>query len=133
MNIKSLKALLASLPDEVTSVQFGAIEIEYEDLQAQQRMADEAELQAIQAREKELRVKLGMNAPAPRRPQPVKRQPSAETVEPLAADEDGFLADTDFGAGIDDEPLNGNGNSAFLADIAACRNSGVNKRRRNEH
>jgi hypothetical protein len=114
MNILSLKQLVASLPDDVTPLQFGAIEVEYEDLLAQQRAAEEAELAAAQARVRELQVKLG-----------VDRSNALAAASVRAARGGG---DTDFDAGLpdyDDETTA----QSFRDEIANLRQRNVERRR----
>jgi len=118
MNIKNLRDLVNKLPDEVTSVQFGEIEAELEDLLAQQRLADEAELLALQAREAELRIKLGLQrsavTPTPAKPTP--RAPAGET-------------DADNGVSYDET---GSGMS-LREETSFLRNLAVERRRARGH
>jgi hypothetical protein len=109
VNIKQLRDLLAKLPDEVTSVQFGAIEIEIEDLLAQQRQADEAELAATLERAKALQVKLGVSRAPAVIPPPIR--PKGET---------------DFDNDVDYAEAEG---QSFAAEVAAIRQHNVERRR----
>lgn len=112
MNIAQLKALIAKLPDEVTVAEFGQIELEMEDLLAQQRQAEEAELAAIQKRAAELQQKLGLQRPTPA-PVPRETRVRGET-------------DFDNGIGDDEEETS---NQSFQAELASLRARGVAKRR----
>jgi hypothetical protein len=118
MNIRPLRDLLATLPDEVTSVQFGAIELEIEELLGQQRQADEAELAATLARAKELQVKLGVPQTA------APRTPAA--VTPIARP----TGDTDADNGVDYEESEGH---SFAAEVASLRQRNVERRRGRGH
>lgn len=123
MNILRLKQLIAGLPDVVTSLQFGAVETEYEDLLAQQRADEEAELAELQARAAALQVKLGLqrsqdlaaaSIPPPVRPPPTAR-PSREG------------GDTDFDMGISyAEPAQDGAD--FRAELADARQRSTERR-----
>jgi hypothetical protein len=113
MNISHLKSILESLPDDITSVQFAEIELEIEDLLAQQRQADEAELAATLERAKALQVKLGVSRA------PVVIPPPRPT------------GDTDFDNGVDYAESEG---QSFAAEVAAIRQHNVERRRnRGQH
>jgi hypothetical protein len=114
MNISTLKRIVAQLPEDITSVQFGAIELEIEDLLAQQRQADEAELAATLARAKELQVKLGVSRTPAVIPPPIR--PSG---------------DTDADNGVDYAESEG---ASFASEVAAIRQHNVERRRsRGQH
>lgn len=118
MNIKSLKTLVANLPDEVNPEQFAMVEADVEEILAEQRRADEAELQATEQKLAKLREKLGVKvaAPPPVRPPPTRP-----------------AGDTDFDAGISYEEDDGS-NQSFQAELAALRARGAAKRRqRGQH
>jgi hypothetical protein len=113
VNIERLKALIAKLPNVVTTEQFSQIELEMEDLLAQQRQAEEAELAAIQERAAELRQKLGLQLAL--KPNPVPRETRAR-------------GETDFENGVGDDEEETSARS-FQAELASLRARGVAKRR----
>ncbi len=124
MNIKPLRDLVNKLPDEVTSVQFGAIELEIEELLGQQRAADEAELLALQAREAELRIKLGLQRSQQLAADSVRNAPAAVTRREVGGD-----TDADNGVNYDDA---GSGMS-LREETSFLRNLAVERRRARGH
>ncbi len=124
MNIKRLKQLAAGLPDEITAVQFGAIELEIEDLLAQQRQADEAELLALQAREAELRIKLGLQRSQQLAADSVRNAPAAVTRRA-----DGNETDADNGVAYDET----DDGMSLRDETAALRARAVERRRSRGH
>lgn len=118
MNIQSLKTIVANLPDEVTPEQFALVEADVEEVLAEQRRADEAELAETEQRAAKLREKLGVKVAAPPPVRPPPTRPAGET---------------DFDNGLtygDDEQSS----QSFRDELADLRNRGVMKRRqRLEH
>lgn len=123
MNIKQLRALVNALPDEVTSVQFGQIELEMEDLLAQQRRSDEEELSTALARVAELQRKLSDRSIAHS-----QHIAAASTVSPTRRER----GDTDADAGISYDEPEDNAQS-FRAELSALRDRNVARRRNREH
>jgi len=121
MNILRLRELISTLPNEVTSVQFGAIELEIEELLAQQRQADEAELLALQAREAELRIKLGLQ-----RSQALAAASMPPPVRPPREQGD---TDADNGVSYADE----SGGMSLRDETAYLRSLAVERRRARGH
>ena len=124
MNIFTLKRIVAELPEDITSVQFGAIEIEIEDLLAQQRQADEAELQALQAREAELRVKLGLQRSQAIAADSVRNAHAAVTRRAT-----GNETDADLGVNYDEA----DSGVSLRDETTALRNRSVERRRARGH
>lgn len=121
MNISHLKSIIAKLPDEITSEQFGEIELEMEDLLAQQRQADEAELAAAEARVAALRVKLNLE-----RSQAI----AAESVATAPARSRTELDETDAGMGVREPREESMSAQSFTDELAALRERTQQKRRR---
>lgn len=117
MNIERLKALIAKLPNVVTAEQFGQIELEMEDLLAQQRQAEEAELAAIQKRAAELQVKLGLQRSNALASASVSRETAGRVS-----------GETDFDNGIGDDEAD-TSNQSFTAELASLRARAVARRR----
>ncbi len=118
MNISDLKKILLALPDEVTPVQFAAIEAEVEDVLAQQRQVDEAELVAHEQAAAKLREKLGVKAALPPavRPEPTPRR-TGDT-------------DADNGVNYDEDADSA---QSFQAELASLRAANVQRRRSRGH
>jgi hypothetical protein len=121
VNIKSFKVLVANLPDEITAEQFGMIELDYEELLAEQRQADEAELATTLARVAKLKEKLGQVAPL----RPTQATPTNKQAE---RDLTGSHNGTDFDAGISysDEAASA---QSFTEELATLRQRSVERRR----
>jgi len=122
MNIQRLKQLVNAMPDEVTTAEFGQIEVEYEDLLAEQRRAEEAELAAIEERAKQLRIKLNIQATIQRSQQVA--QASKPTKSPVG--------DTDFDNGISYEEGTTD-NASFQSELKELRQRNVERRRARGH
>lgn len=115
MNIERLKQLVSSMPDEIGDAQFGSLEVEFEDLLAQQRQADIAALGDYEQRIAKLREKLGVKVTKPA-PIPVR-----------------VTGETDFDNGITYSDGNTD-NASFQAELAQIRQRNVERRRsRGQH
>lgn len=124
MNIGQLRSILASFgaSDEITPAQFSEIEIEVENILAEQRQADERELEGILARAAKLQEKLGVKILGPQPPR-VGLEGSRKT-EILPIDE------TDAGNGIREPRDEGGSAQSFQDELAALRERTQAKRRR---
>lgn len=118
MNISNLRALLSKFPDEVSSVQFAEIEAEIEDLLAQQRQADEAELAQIEQRAAKLREKLGVKVIA--QPPGIRPAPTPRIMGDTDADNGVAYSEESEGMSLRDE-------------TAALRARSVERRRARGH
>jgi hypothetical protein len=137
MNISRLKELLQPLPDSFDPNSLS--DFLWEDLRSEmvelademrdaKRAADEAELEAAEARAAELRSRLGVAKAAPPGPRP----PATVTRARSPIGEETFvdLSETDAAATDAESDDSGPANQSFRDELASLRERSVNKRRR---
>jgi hypothetical protein len=116
LNIEKLKALVASMPNEI--VDLGPIEAEIAALLDEQRKADLAELAATEARLNALRAKLNIQ-----RSQNIAH--ASEATRPRSE-----LDETDAGNGVREPREENHSAQSFVDELASLRERTQMKRRR---